>query len=164
MSKKIKQTDHYEATPDAMMAMLGSTEYVEAKYQALGDISAEIVEHTSTDTAMVLKVDRQVPSDLPDFAKKVLGDTNHLVQTETWSAAGDGYKCDLSIDSPGKPLTIKSRSEIVPSGDGSDWNVDMEIKASIPLVGGKLEGVVEKETRATMAKEYDFNKMWLANH
>lgn len=164
MSKKIKRTDHYDASPEAVMAMLKDPSYVAAKYESLGDISTDIVEHSSTDTGMILKVDRKVPSDLPDFAKKVLGDTNHLVQTETWSAAGDGYKCDLSIDSPGKPLTIKSRSEIVPSGDGSDWNVDMEIKASIPLVGGKLEGVVEKETLASMDKEYDFNKVWLSNH
>jgi hypothetical protein len=164
MSKKIKRTDHYEATPDAVLAMLSDSEYVAAKYQSLGDSSTEILEHTTTDTAMTLKVDRQVPSDLPDFAKKVLGETNHLVQTESWMKAGDGWVCDLKIESPGKPLTIGSRSEIVPSGDGSDWNVDMEIKASIPLVGGKLEGVVEKETLASMDKEYGFNKVWLSSH
>lgn len=164
MSKKIKKTDHYDASPEAMMAMLKDSGYVAAKYESLGDISTDIVEHSSTDSGMVLKVDRKTPSDLPDFAKKVLGDTNHIVQTETWMADGDGYVCDLSIESPGKPLTIKSRSAIVPSGDGSDWNVNMEIKASIPLVGGKLEGVVEKETLASMDKEYAFNKMWLSSH
>ena len=40
----------------------------------------------------------------------------------------------------------------------------MDIKSSIPLVGGKLEGSVQKETLASLDKEYAFNKEWLAAH
>lgn len=165
MSKKISQIDKYDATPDQLMAMMRDAAYIEGKYQALGDISTTVEEHTATDDGMVLKVSREVPADLPDFAKKVLGETNKLVQTETWTKSGDGYVCDLDIDSPGKPLRITGKLQIVPTGEAtSDWKVDMDIKASIPLVGGKLEGVVEKESRASLAKEYEFNKSYLASH
>lgn len=40
----------------------------------------------------------------------------------------------------------------------------MEISASVPLVGGKLEDVVKKETLQSLDKEYAFNQEWLANH
>lgn len=165
MSKKIKKVDKYDATPDQLMEMMRDSAYIEGKYQALGDISFSVDEHTATDDGMVLKVSRTVPADMPGFAKKVLGETNDLVQNEKWTKDGDGYVCDLNIESPGKPLKITGKLSIQPTGDAtSDWTVDMDISASVPLVGGKIEGVVEGETQTSLGKEYEYNKSWLASH
>ncbi|MEZ5186962.1 MAG: DUF2505 domain-containing protein [Candidatus Nanopelagicales bacterium] len=128
-------------------------------------MSTDVLEHERDDSARSLKVDRRVPADLPEFAKKILGDKNRVIQTEKWTATGGGYVCDLDIDFPGKPLHVKGTLEIKPTGaDTSDWVVDMDVKASVPLVGGKLEGVVQKETIASLDKEYAFNQEWLAEH
>lgn len=162
MSKKISRVDKYNASADDIWAMLNSREYVDGKYQALGDISTDVVTFDTGDS-VALSVERIVPADLPDFAKKIMGDTNKIVQTENWTASGDSYVCDLHIEFPGKPLKVTGKLEVKPTGDAtSDWHVNMEIKASIPLVGGKLEGVVEKETLASLDKEYAFNQEWLA--
>lgn len=165
MSKKISRVDKYQASAEAVWDMLLDRAYVDAKYQSLGDISTDVVTHSGDDTSLKLKVDRQVPADLPDFAKKIMGDTNRIVQTENWSSASGGYVCDLQIEFPGKPLHVSGKLEIKPTGgDTSDWVVNMEVKSSIPLVGGKLEGVVQKETLASLDKEYAFNQQWLAEH
>lgn len=165
MSKKISRVDAYDASADAVWEMLCSRDYVDAKYQALGDQSTEVQTFDVADSSIVLRVERIVPADLPDFAKKVLGDTNKLIQNENWSASGDGYLCDLKIEFPGKPLHVTGRLEVKPTGDAtSDWHVDMEIKAGVPLIGGKLEGVVQKETLASLDHEYAFNQEWLAGH
>lgn len=163
MSKKISRVDKYNASADDIWAMLNSRDYVDAKYQALGDISTDVVQFDTGD-AIALSVERVVPAELPDFAKKIMGDTNKIVQNENWSAAaGGGYVCDLHIEFPGKPLKVTGKLEVKPTGDAtSDWVVNMEIKASVPLIGGKLEGVVEKETLASLDKEYSFNQEWLA--
>ncbi len=42
--------------------------------------------------------------------------------------------------------------------------LDNLASASVPLVGGKLEDVVKKETLQSLDKEYAFNQEWLANH
>jgi hypothetical protein len=145
--------------------MLLDRAYVDAKYQSLGDISTTVKTHEGDETTMTLTVDRTVPADLPDFAKKVLGDTNQIVQKENWSSAGGGYMCDLQIEFPGKPLHVTGKLEVKPTGgDTSDWVVNMDIKSSVPFVGGKLEGVVQKETLASLDKEYAFNQEWLASH
>ena len=129
----------------------------------LGDIATEVETFEPSESAVVLKVKRTVPADLPDFAKKILGDTNRVVQDETWRATDDGYACDLRIEFPGKPLHITGKLLVRATGDATaDWVVDMDVKASVPLIGGKLEGVVEKETRASLDKEYKFNQEWLA--
>ncbi|MBK6764656.1 MAG: DUF2505 domain-containing protein [Micrococcales bacterium] len=165
MSKKISRVDKYQASADAVWAMLSDRAYVDSKYQALGDISTDVQTFDTSDSAITLKVERIVPADLPDFAKKILGDTNKLVQTEHWTASGGSYVCDLHIDFPGKPLKVTGRLEVKPTGDASaDWVVNMDVKASVPLIGGKLEGVVEKETLASLDKEYAFNQEWLAGH
>lgn len=165
MSKKISRIDKYDASPDAIFAMLCDADYVAGKYEALGDVSSDVQEHAVGDGSLNLKVARVVPSDLPDFAKKVLGENNNLVQQETWTKTADGYLCDLDIDAPGKPMHITGKLEIKGTGESSsDWHVNMEIKASVPLIGGKLEGSVEKETLASLDKEYAFNKEWLASH
>ena len=105
MSKKISRVDKYNASADDIWAMLNSRDYVDAKYQALGDISTDVVQFDTGD-AIALSVERVVPAELPDFAKKIMGDTNKIVQNENWSAAGGGYVCDLHIEFPGKPLKV----------------------------------------------------------
>lgn len=165
MSKKISRIDKYQASADDVWAMLQDRDYVNGKYQALGDLSTTIDEFTPADGSLRLKVSRTVPADLPDFAKKILGDTNAIVQTENWSATGDGYRCDLHVAFPGKPLGITGVLEVRPTGDATaDWHVNMDVKSSVPLIGGKLESVVEKETLASLDKEYAFNQEWLASH
>jgi hypothetical protein len=165
MSKKISRVDKYEASAEAILAMLQDRDYVDAKYQALGDISTSVETFETTDDGLSLKVDRQVPADLPGFAKKIMGDTNRIVQTENWGPVGEGSSCDLKIEFPGKPLHVTGKLDVNPTGDStSDWVVNMEISASVPLVGGKLEDVVKKETLQSLDKEYAFNQEWLANH
>ena len=165
MSKKISRVDKYQASADAVWAMLHDRAYLDAKYQALGDNSTDVQTFDTADDSISLKVERIVPADLPDFAKKILGDTNRIEQAEKWTAVGDGYSCDLKIEFPGKPLHVTGKLDVKPTGDASaDWVVNMEVKSSVPLVGGKLEGVVVKETLASLDKEYAFNQEWLAEH
>ena len=90
MSKKISRVDKYEASAEAILAMLQDRDYVDAKYQALGDISTSVETFETTDDGLSLKVDRQVPADLPGFAKKIMGDTNRIVQTENWGPVWRG--------------------------------------------------------------------------
>lgn len=165
MSTKLSNTDRYPVPPDKLIEMMQGRKYFEAKYQALGDLKFEITKFEPSGDGLVLQVDREVASDMPDVAKKVLGETNHLIQNESWTKGGDGYSCDMSIDSPGKPISMKGSMSIVPVGDGeSDWSLNLEIHAGVPFVGHKIEKMAEEQTRASVGREYEFIKGWLAGH
>lgn len=165
MSTKLSNTDRYPATPAQIMAMLQDPEYAPAKYQALGDIKFSVLEHSPSDGSLTVKVEREVDAGLPGAAKKVLGETNHLVQSENWVADGGGFAADMDIDSPGKPMKITATETIVPAGDAeADWTVIFDIKASIPLIGGKIERMVQDQTKESLVKEFEFNKGYLASH
>ncbi len=66
MAKKVSRIDKYDASPDAIYAMLCDASYVEGKYQALGDVSSKVDDHTAGDGTLTLKVNRVVPSDMPE--------------------------------------------------------------------------------------------------
>lgn len=162
MSTKFSNTDHYDATPDQIMAMLSDAGYPDAKYQDLGDVSFTVAEHEASDNGLNVTVDRQVASNLPDLAKKALGETTKMKQTEVWRKDGDSYVGNMTIEA--SPVTITVTNTIKPSGDGSDWTSDFDIKAGVPLVGGKIEKMVMEETKTTLPKEKAFNDSWLASH
>lgn len=156
--------DPYPTTPDGIMAMLQDPAYVKAKYEALADRKTSLLQLEATADGHILKIEREVDANLPEIAKKVLGDTNHLIQTEVWRSNGNGgYDADVTIDSPGKPVKLHGTMHVTPDGEANaTWKVDFTIKASVPLVGGKIEQIVAKETQDNLAKEYTFNKSWLA--
>jgi len=165
VSTKLSNTDRYPATPAQIMAMLSDPEYAKAKYTELGDVKFTVAEHKVDGDNLTVKVEREVTSNMPGAAKKVLGETSSMVQTENWKAAGNGYACEMSVESPGKPLVIKVTQKITAAGDtDAEWVADFDIKASIPMLGGKIEKMVAEETKDSLAKEFAFNKEWLASH
>lgn len=165
MTKQAETVDPYPRDPEGLKQMYLDREYQAAKYQALQDRSTDIQELAETADGWRLTVERQVDANLPDLAKKVLGDTNRLIQREVWTKSGEDYLCDVVIDSPGKPVTITGSMKMEKTGpETSNWHVDFQIKASVPLVGGKIEAMVAEEAQANLAKEYEFNKQWLASH
>ena len=106
---------------------------------------------------------RLMPADLPGVAKKVIGDTNTVTQSEEWRPDGDGYTCDFAVEIANVPGGMTGWMKIVPVGKAqSDWILEYSIKVSIPLIGGKLEGVMKDETRANLEKEFAFNSAWVA--
>ena len=162
MSVQVTNTDRYPATPDQLIDMMSNPDYLLEKYQALGDVEFTVDEQERADESLSLKIDRTVNANLPDFAKKIVGETSQLVQTEKWTKDGDSWVCDFHTESPGKPLKMNGTFKIVPVGDSeSDYSVQMDIKAGIPLVGKKLEKSVASETKENMSLEFQFNVEFL---
>jgi hypothetical protein len=143
--------------------MLSDPEYATTKYTDLGDVAFTVKNHEPTDGGLNVTVDREVAANLPDMAKKVLGETTKMEQTEVWRADGDAFVGNMVMKSSA-PVAITATNTIKPSGDGADWSVEFDIKASVPLIGGKIEKMVAEETKSNLAKEYAFNQNWLANH
>ncbi len=164
MSKKFTNTDPYDATIDQMWAMLSDQSYWQAKYESMGAQNIAITTFEAGDTELTVSTQRDVPADLPGFAKKVIGETNHVTQTEKYTRAGDAISATEEILVKNLPGGTTGTMKITPSGAGSSWAADFDIKVSIPMVGGKLEGVMKGETAQNFKQEKAFNDQWLGNH
>jgi hypothetical protein len=51
--------------------------------------------------------------------------------------------------------------ELVPDGAGTVEVVELEIKAKVPLVGGKLESLMADQVRDGMDTEREVGQAWL---
>jgi hypothetical protein len=161
---KIAKTMEYAATPDEVFAVLSDQAFQEAKCAATAALkyTARIV--TSGDTT-VITTERILPADdLPDFAKSMVGPTLKVVETQSWGpAAADGSRqgtVDMSV--AGAPVSLNGTLSLAPSGAGSVEQFDSELKARLPLIGGRIEKAAARPIEQAIAIEASTAREWLA--
>jgi hypothetical protein len=150
---------HYQASPEAVYAMLAEPEFRERVCAAMDVVSAD-VDIRPLDDGMRVRIDMvQRTHGVPGFAKKVVGDETRVIQSETWVA---GKGADLEVEIPGKPGHIRGRISLVGSAGATVERFDGAAKIGIPLIGGKLEGLIHRLFVAGMDTEHSVGTRWLA--
>lgn len=97
---------------------------------------------------------------IPTFARKVVGDETRVIQCERWQAERGA---DLQVEIPGKPGNIRGRITLGAHGGGTVESFDGEATIKVPLVGGRLEGLIERLFIAGMDAEQAVGARWLAS-
>jgi hypothetical protein len=93
--------------------------------------------------------------DLPAFAAKILGATQQLEQEEHWNlAAGTGR---IVTRPRSAPVSIQADVRMVEAGGATRLQMDWEVKAKIPLIGGKIESLAAEEIRARMPRDAELS-------
>lgn len=160
---KLSQRDKYDVEPAAVFAMFCDEKFLLGKYEALGYPEYEVLEVEATERGARIKTRRHAPANVPGFAKRLFGETTEMVQTDVWGPEQDGKREGTwTIDVPGKPVKAGGTIRLEPSGAGSVVSIDGELKASVPLIGGKIESWAGGEAKEALVKEYEFGVSWLA--
>ena len=148
----------YDASPTEVFEMLADPAFREKVGAAMDVVSAEVAVDRTVE-GFLLTIDQvQRTEGLPSFAKKFAGETTRAIQVEEWPDATGG---SLTIDAPGKPSSISGTIALVPEGSGTTEVVELHIKVKVPLIGGKLEGLLEEQVRKGMDIEHEVGKAWL---
>ena len=103
MSKKFNNVDSYAGSPDQVWAMLSEQGYWEGKYEALGASNLQWKTFNVSDDSLTVSSVREVAANLPSAAKKIIGETAEVTQTENWTKSGDDLTCQISITTKGAP-------------------------------------------------------------
>jgi len=160
MSKRLKHDMRYDgATPEQVYAMLADPAFREevCEYQRYPKRTITI---TPTGAGMSVKVDQVRPAkEVPSFAKKLVGDEINIVQEESWSSPTTGT---LHVTIPGKPGDMKGTITLTGDAEGTTETVDVEVKASIPLIGGKIESFIAEILLRALRAETKVGRDWLA--
>ncbi len=164
MSTAIDEIQHYDASPAEVFEMLSDPTYIEKKYLASGSLeaSAQIIEDPGGKVSIVGR--RVLPAKLPSFAKKFVGETIVLTETQNWRpAAADGSRAaGFVVDFDNQPISFNGAVELKPSGGGTDVEVKGAIKCSVVFVGGKIEKVAQGWIVKFLTKEEEVGNAWLA--
>ena len=157
-SMKFRHELSYDASPAEVFEMLADPGFREKVGEALDVVSADISLERDDDGFKLTNDQVQRTEGLPSFAKKIAGDTTRVIQAERWSSPTSGT---LRIDAPGKPTSMAGTIELRPDGAGTVEVVELEIKAKVPLVGGKLEKLMAEQVREGMDTEREVGRAWL---
>jgi hypothetical protein len=101
---------------------------------------------------------RTQDADMPDFVKKLTGNTVKVKQTEVWSApdASGNRTADVKVSIIGQPAEMIGTAKLFAKGDSADFTVDGDVTVKIPFLGKKIEPEVAKAIRASLREEVEY--------
>jgi hypothetical protein len=156
---RFSHTLRYDAAPAEVHAMLAEPAFREKVCVAM-DASRRDVTVRPGGSGMTVEIAQTQPArGIPSFAKKFVGDQIEIVQRESWTGDTSG---DLTIDLPGKPGRFVGRITLEPDGAGTVETVSGDVAVKVPLVGGRLEGLVGDLLKAALRAEERVGRGWLA--
>ena len=139
MTKRLVHELTYDAAMADVAAMLADPSFREEVCDQQG-VLRRLVTVAADDTGTEVTVDQvQAAHGIPSFAKKFVGDEINIVQEETWTTPHEGA---IKVTIPGKPGEISGTARLTENGGVTTETVDLTIKVGIPLVGGKIEGLI----------------------
>jgi Protein of unknown function (DUF2505) len=158
--KRVQEDLRYDgATADQVFAMLSTKEFREAVCDYQRVLHRTVAVERNGKTAAVTIDQGHATDRLPGFARKIVGDHVTMVQTESWT---DGSHGRITVTVPGKPGEMTGTATLVPDADGVTEKVDMSVQVHLPLIGGKVEGLIADMLRKALRAEHTVGKDWLA--
>jgi hypothetical protein len=158
--KKIHEELRYEgATLEQVHEMLATPAFREKVCDAVG-VLRKTVQIERDGEGMTVMIDQvQEAKGIPGFAKKFVGDEIHIVQSEDWTSPEKG---NIHVSIPGKPGEMTGTALLTEDPDGTTETVNMTVKVNIPLVSGKIEGLIADLLSKALRAEHKVGVTWLA--
>ncbi|HEX6150609.1 DUF2505 domain-containing protein [Nocardioides sp.] len=159
MSKQIRHELSYDAPLPEVAAMLRDPAFRQQVCDYQRVLRSSVTIEPDGD-GMRARVDRvQAARGIPSFAAKFVGDEIEIVQEERWSGQDRGV---IELTIPGKPGDMRGTVSLAEAGGTTTETVDLTVKVSIPLVGGKLEGLIADLIVKALEAENAVGREWLA--
>ncbi|CCI53843.1 DUF2505 domain-containing protein [Nostocoides jenkinsii] len=156
---KFRHVLTYAAPLDEVYAMLADPEFREFVAQDQL-VDAHSVSVSQTGRGMDVAIDLTRSTDgLASFAKSFVGESIKTEQRESWTGTD---RASMTLSVPGKPGSMTGTITLTEAAGVTTETIDGDIKVSIPLVGGKLEGVIADLFTTALQVEQEVGTAWLA--
>jgi len=153
----------YDHPPVDVFAMFIDPDYVRARAEATGGDDVETAVIVNGDTTEITN-GRTVDADVPSFAQSLVGESVRIDETHVWGPDADGAREGTFEVTFGKvPVVVRGRLRLVHDGAGSVATLEGQIKASVPLVGRKIEQLVHDQVAAALVIEQELGQSWLTD-
>lgn len=158
--KRVQQDLRYDgATVEQVFDMLATREFREAVCDYQRVTHRTVTVEKAGDTADVTIDQGHATDRLPGFAKKIVGEHIVMVQQESWT---DGSHGQITVTVPGRPGQMTGTATLVADAGGVTEKVDMAVTVHLPLIGGKVEGLIADMLGKALRAEHTVGKDWLA--
>ncbi|MGB7963031.1 MAG: DUF2505 domain-containing protein [Propionicimonas sp.] len=163
MATEFEGTMRFPAKPEKIFEMITDPLYVQWKHSHMGgtDIKVDV---KSEGKDIVVSSSRRLPAKIPAAARSIVGETIQIDEVHRWGPKkADGSRvAEVSATFGNAPMFINGSMHLEPEASGSVVKARIVAKASVPLIGGKLEGVAGEQFLRALNKEEGISPEWLA--
>lgn len=165
MSRQIdyRSTSTYPA--DEVYATMVDPEYLESRLSRLGGRDAALLEHhADTESARYRLRHGMDAKDLPSMVRNVLPGDVVIERTESWTRKSAGhYHGEVEVLIKGTPASAAGGMRLRDlDGAESELLVRADVTVKVPLLGGRIEGVIAEQVQNLLGAETQFTLEWLA--
>lgn len=156
---KLQHADHYPLPVAEMFRIFTTRDFYEARYSA-GDSRYEFVEFGPRAGQFIVDVKQHVRlragASLPAFAHRFVRDENVLRTVLRWQLAeGAERRGSHSFHIDGVPVTVEGTMSLAPEGAGCVNRIELQVKCSIPLIGGQIARLLGERAERTLVRNYE---------
>jgi hypothetical protein len=154
MAMKFTNTLKYPQPVDVVMKMFTDPAYFAAKYKALEVSDYAVTKHVAGDDfSFKYRFRASGETQVPEFAKKLVGDAIRVTQVDAWKVPQRVGTIDIEIT--GAPASVHADMKLEAAGaKACVLKLDWQVKCGIPLLGGKIEKIIAEDVqRRTAADE-----------
>ena len=153
MGKDVSWNSTYDATAESAFAVLSNDAFLTQLAKDTGSLESSVNVETAADGSVTITNSRTFPAEVPSYAKSMVGETISVVEVQNWGPAdaAGARSGTFTVDFGGAPvkftgdLSLTGNSPCAAATSGT-------VKASIPLVGGKVESLVVEQISAYMGE------------
>ena len=145
--------------------MLADPKFYEQVSERMGAVSSTVEVSGDPSGSFTVTTERKMPTNgFPDFARKFVGDTVSVRQVDEWRAEEDGgvRRGTISVEVQGAPLRLNGSLLLSPSGAGTTETIEGDLKAAVPLIGGKLEEAAQPAIEGAIRQQKKVGNAWFA--
>jgi uncharacterized protein YndB with AHSA1/START domain len=161
---RLRAEIRYDADPESVFGMLTDAAFQEHKCAATGAVESEVEIECFADGGATIRTTRTMPTDqVPDFVRTFVGSRLVVVQVDDWAAPepDGGRDGSAVVEIKGSPVRFAG-SLTLRAGGGTVETIDGDVKAGVPLIGGRIEKAVEPALQAAIRVEQREGTAWLA--
>jgi hypothetical protein len=160
---KLSETTSSDATVEETFEAHCQQSVREDACKLSGALSWDVTVEPASDGGARIQVDRTMPAEVPDFAKKFLGDTIEVRQVEEWSPADSsgGRTARVKVTIKGQPASMAGSAVLQPSGSGSVETVEGDVKVDVPFIGKKFEPEIVRVIAKAIRIEQETALEWI---
>ena len=160
MGRSLDVTMDYDAPVASVAAMLADPAFREAVCERQKVISHD-VSITPAGVGKEVRIEQvHEVRNVPGFAKRLVGDEITLIQTESWTSPEAG---DIDVTVPEKPVRAHGTATLAATRQGGTREtVHLDIEVGVPLVGGKIEGLLRDLLGAALKVENEVGVNYLS--
>ena len=144
-------------TVESVYATITDQAFREEAADSDGAITREITIEPNDQGGDTVTVIRTQPADMPDFIKKLTGDTVKVKQSEIWTGPdADGNRtAKIKVSIIGQPAGMEGTATLDGSGVDARFDVNGDVKVSIPFIGKKIEPEIHRAITSSLRHEVE---------